>query len=181
MWEVSHRADPFARDIADRHYNRQKVGSPQFAPPGRCLVLSAQNDTGRAFWITSWPFARYVKHRWTGAWVCSAFRNEDFGVASEMIAGALAATVSYYGIPPALGMVTFLDRKKVRPIRKRGRDHWGYTWEKVGFQFDGETKGGLMAFRLPFDAFPPPVAAIGDPPRHRDYRTPDHLWLEVAL
>ncbi len=38
IWHISHRADPFARDIADRHYNRQKIGSPQFVPPGRCLV-----------------------------------------------------------------------------------------------------------------------------------------------
>ena len=35
----SHRADPEVVPLADRHYNRQKIGSPQFAPPGRCLVL----------------------------------------------------------------------------------------------------------------------------------------------
>lgn len=38
-WLVSHRADPLARALADRHYNRQKVGATQFVPPGRCLVL----------------------------------------------------------------------------------------------------------------------------------------------
>ena len=41
IWSLSNRADPFARDIADRHYNRQKIGSPQFVPPGRCVVLTA--------------------------------------------------------------------------------------------------------------------------------------------
>lgn len=40
-WRISHRADPVACRIADRHYNRQKVGTPQFVPPGRCLVLLA--------------------------------------------------------------------------------------------------------------------------------------------
>ena len=38
-WRLSHRADPEARVLADRHYNRQKPGTPQFVPPGRCLVL----------------------------------------------------------------------------------------------------------------------------------------------
>jgi len=28
LWQLSHRADPKARDIADRHYNRQKIGTP---------------------------------------------------------------------------------------------------------------------------------------------------------
>ncbi len=74
----------------ERHYNRQKVGSPQFAPTGSCLVLLS--DCGRAFWITSAPFAEFVKHAWAGAWVCSAFRNEGAGRASELIRLAVAAT-----------------------------------------------------------------------------------------
>ena len=57
IWRLSHRADPYARNIADRHYNRQKIGTPQFVPPGRCLVLVAETSTGRALWVTSWPFA----------------------------------------------------------------------------------------------------------------------------
>jgi hypothetical protein len=32
-WRMSHRADPLALPLADRHYNRQKPGSPQFMPP----------------------------------------------------------------------------------------------------------------------------------------------------
>jgi hypothetical protein len=72
QWRISDRADPEARALADRHYNRQKPGTPQFVPPGRCLVLVCD----KAFWVTSWPFAEYTKHAWAGAWVCSAFRNE---------------------------------------------------------------------------------------------------------
>jgi hypothetical protein len=74
-WHLSHRADPVTRAIADRHYNRQKIGTDQFVPPGRCVVL--RTDLGDAFWVTSWPFARFTKHDWAGAWVCSAFRNES--------------------------------------------------------------------------------------------------------
>lgn len=145
-WCFSHRADTAAAQLADRHYNRQKIGSPQFVPPGRCLVLLS--DDARAFWITSWPFAEYVKHRWAGAWVCSAFRNEGCDKASSLISEALACSRYYFGDPPALGLVTFIDRDKVRPTMVRGVPTWGYSYRKAGFFFDGETKGGLLAFRI---------------------------------
>jgi hypothetical protein len=96
---ISHRADPLVRPLADRHYNRQKVGATQFAPPGRCLVL--RTEAVDAFWITSWPFAEYVKHAWAGAWVCSAFRNENAACrSSELILQAVSATRAYFGAPP---------------------------------------------------------------------------------
>lgn len=145
-WHLSHRADPLVVPLADRHYNRQKIGSPQFAPPGRCVVLFS--DCMRAFWITSWPYAQYVKHQWAGAWVCSAFRSEGAGVASELIKDAVAATRAVYGDAPPLGMVTFLNTTKVKPIKVRGANTWGRTWEKAGFKHVGWTKGGLMAFQL---------------------------------
>jgi hypothetical protein len=74
QWERSHRFDARALPLADRHYNRRKVGSPQFVPPGRCLVLLTPDAT--ALWTTSWPFAEYVRHAWPGAWVNSLFRRE---------------------------------------------------------------------------------------------------------
>jgi hypothetical protein len=162
MWCMSHRADQKARVIADRHYNRQKIGTPQFVPPGRCLVLLSENE--RAFWVTSWPFAEYVKHAWAGAWVCSAFRSEGAGRASDMIREAVAATRSFFGDAPELGMVTFLDRSKVTPIITRGKETWGRTWRLAGFRDAGETKGGLLALRLapedmPAAEAPKPMAA----------------------
>lgn len=161
IWSLSHRADARAAAVADRHYNRQKPGTPQFVPPGRCLVLYAEANGGRALWITSWPFAEYVKHAWAGAWVCSAFRNEGAGVASDLIRDAVAATVSKYGPPPALGMITFVDRRKVRPTRVHGRDVWGWTFRKAGFVEAGETKGGLLALQLLPDAMPLPRPCVG--------------------
>ncbi len=174
-WCASHRADPAAARLADRHYNRQKIGSPQFAPTGSCAVFLT--DCGRAFWITSAPLAEWVKHAWAGAWVCSAFRSEGAGTASELIRQAVAATRAHYGAPPALGMVTFIDRrcrkcKKqfpvcacaepdwiVRPTMVRGTPVWGWTYRKAGFIEAGETKGGLLALQLLPDAMPGPLAA----------------------
>lgn len=154
MWEISHRADYKARLLADRHYNRQKIGSKQFVPPGRCLVLYAKTDTGEAFWVTSWPFAEYVKHAWAGAWVCSAFRNEGAGLSSELIKEAVAATRAFFGEPPALGMITFVDGDKVRRKRDFGR-----CYKRAGFKPCGETKGGLFALQLLPENMPSAVAA----------------------
>ncbi len=156
-WCLSHRADPEAKKLADRHYNRQKPHSPQFVPPGSCLVLLS--DCGRAFWVTSVPKAEFVRHAWAGAWVCSAFRNEGAGRASDLIRQAVAATLARYGEPPALGMVTFVDRRKVRPTKVRGMDVWGWTYRRAGFRECGETKGGLLALQLLPGDMPEPTPA----------------------
>lgn len=157
LWCMSHRADIAARLIADRHYNRQKIGTPQFVPPGRCMVLLT--PCAKAFWVTSWPFGEYVKHAWPGAWMCSAFRSEGGGRASELIRDAVAATRHFYGEPPELGMVTFLDRNQVRPIKTHGVKSWGWTWKQAGFREVGETKGGLLALQLLPQNMPEPKAA----------------------
>lgn len=163
IWVVSHRCDPEVRPLADRHYNRQSVGTPNFVPPGRCLVLKAGRPVS-AFWVSSWPFAEYVRHRWAGAWVCSAFRRESGEEkASHMIRDALACTAEKWPIPD-LGMVTFIDRRHVRPVKVRGRQTWGRTWELAGFEFDGETKGGLLAYRISPDAMPKPETPRGSTP-----------------
>lgn len=153
IWNLSHRADYDARIIADRHYNRQKPGTKHFVPPGRCLVLKHPTS----FWVTSWPFAEYVRHAWGGAWVCSAFRKEGEGHASEMIRDAISCTRFKYPETPELGMITFLDRKKVQPIKVRGVKTWGRTWELAGFKAVGETKGGLLALQLLPENMPAPA------------------------
>lgn len=157
-WYLSNRADPAALPLADRHYNRQKPGTPQFVPPGRCLVLLTA-DAG-ALWVTSWPFADYVKHRWGGARVNSAFRRESGPLASDLIREAIAVTRWHWPETPSLGMVTFIDRDKV----KRKRD-FGRCYRRAGFIEDGETKGGLLALRMPPEAMPeaaPPMKKQGD-------------------
>lgn len=157
-WYQSHRADPIAAALADRHYNRQKLGTPQFVPPGSCCVFVS--DDRRAFWVTSVPRAEYVKHAWPGAWICSAFRSEGAGKASELIWQAIAATRAYYGDPPELGMITFIDREKVRPTMVRGKSVWGWTYRKVGFVECGETKGGLLALQLLPEIMPAACPAL---------------------
>lgn len=152
-WYVSHRFDPWALPLADRHYSRQQPGTPQFVAPGRNLVLLSRDRD--ALWVTSWPFAEYTKHEWAGAWVCSLFRNESAGLSSELILEAVAATRAHFGDPPALGMVTFVDAGKIRRKRDPGR-----CFRRAGFQLAGRTKGGLIALAMSPDRMPNPSAAL---------------------
>ena len=151
-WYLSHRADKRALPIADRHYNRQKIGSPQFVPPGRCIVLLTENAD--ALWVTSWPFAEYVKHAWAGAWVCSCFRNESPLLSSKLIVEAVAITRHIYGEPPPLGMVTFVNAAKIRSTNP------GYCYLQAGFKKVGRTKkDDLVALQMLPSEMPQPQAA----------------------
>lgn len=152
-WQLSDRADPSARAVADRHYNRQTVGAAQFVPPGRCVVL--RTPEADALWITSWPFAEYVKHAWPGAWICSAFRNESQQLSSDLIRAAVAVTLAVWPEAPALGLVTFVDAAKTRRKRDPGR-----CFRRAGFDHVGFTKGGLYALRLAPEAMPEACEAL---------------------
>ena len=152
-WHISHPADPLALPIADRHYNRQKIGSSQFVPPGRCVVLLTSE--ANALWVTSWPFAEYVKHQWPGAWICSCFRNESPFLSSELIQQAVSATRSIWPNIPTLGMVTFVDPTKVRKKRDFGR-----CYRKAGFVVCGQTKGGLIALQITPEIMPEPMLPL---------------------
>lgn len=159
IWQHVKRGDDTARQVADLHYNRQSIGAPMFAPPGRAMVLTT---AGPSLWVTSWPFAEFTLHRWAGAWICSAFRRADGDPpASQLIREAVAATRAHYGDPPALGMITFIDRAKVAPLHTRKGDVWGRTYRLAGFVDAGETKGGLLALQLLPEAMPDAERAIG--------------------
>ena len=155
-WQVTNRADPVAAKIADRHYTRQSVGSRQFVPPGRCVVILVPDAP--VLWVSSWPKAEYVRHAWAGAWMCSLFRNEvgDLYLSSELIVQAVAATRAIWGKPPKQGFVTFVDAGKIRPKRDLGRCYRRAGWEPVGY-----TQGGLLALQLVPSRMPSPLAPLG--------------------
>ncbi len=156
-WCLSNRADPAARQLADKHYNRQKPGTLQFAPTGSCVVFLSSD--ARAFWITSWPLAQFVKHAWPGAWINSAFRSEGDDCASEMIREAVSATRAHYGEAPSLGMITFVDPDAVPGVMVRGHRIYGFCYMKAGFEHVGFTKAGLWAWQLKPHEMPMPCRA----------------------
>lgn len=146
-WRPSDRYDPAAVALADRHYNRQKPGTPQFIAPGTHLALIAADKT--ALWVTRWP--KYSQHAWRGAWENTLFRKEGSGLASEMIRHAVAHTRAKWPRVPALGMVTFVNASKVRSTNP------GYCYLMAGFRHVGFTKGGLHVFQM-LEAWDMPAA-----------------------
>lgn len=154
-WCISNRFDPDAVKLADRHYNRQKIGTNQFVPPGRCLVLITPD--GGALWVTSYPFAEYVKHAWAGAWVNSIFRRESGPLASDLIRAAVAITRTIWN-PPPMGIVSFIDAAKTRHKRDPGRCYRKAGWKHVGF-----TKGGLWVYQQLQNEMPAPDYSLTQP------------------
>ena len=160
LWTLSHRADRDVLPMADRHYNRQKVGSPQFVPPGRCHVLKRPD----AFWVTSFPFPEFVKHQWAGAWINSAFRHEGtVEKASDLIRSAVASTLAKWDVPE-LGLVTFIDPIHVKARMIRSRPTWGHAYFEAGFIHVGYTKAGLWAMQLRPCDMPAADPAVGQVP-----------------
>jgi hypothetical protein len=157
IWRQVHRYYGPARELADRHYSRQKVGSPQFMPSGSCMVLYAEDRDQRAVWGTSWPKAEFTKHEWAGAWMCSIYRNEGFPRSHKLIRQAVAATRSFYGDPPPMGMVTFINEDLVRDKATPG-----WTFFLAGFRPVGRSaKRGFLAMQLAPDRFPAAQPAVG--------------------
>lgn len=140
LWELSNRADPRSCQLANRHYSRQNPDSKQFVPPGRCIVLWQRG----AVWVTSWPYAQFVKHAWAGAWINSLFRREQdcTELASDLIRQAIAITRSVWDAPPQ-GIVTFIDVTAIKSKRDPGR-----CYRRAGFTVVGHTKGGLLALQM---------------------------------
>jgi hypothetical protein len=153
-WRLSWRADPRARRLADRHYNRRRPGSSQFVPPGKCIVLVT--SAGEALWVSSWQLPEWVKHAWRSAWVCTCFRNESWHLSSDLIRQAVAVTRWFWPEPPLDGMVTFVNPRLIRKKRDPGR-----CFRRAGWIVRGWTPRGLLVLQLP-----PEVMPGAQPPLH---------------
>lgn len=155
IWARSHRRDPQALALADRHYSRQKPGTDQFVKTGSCAVFYAKTATGAAVWVTSWQL--YAKHLWRGAWECAMFRNEGAGLSSQLIKDAVAATRAHYGEPPALGMITFVNPAKVRIKRDPGRCFVRAGFEPIACLLARRPEDRLLVLQLTPERMPPPA------------------------
>jgi hypothetical protein len=153
-WLVTHQYDSRAAHLADRHYSRQRPGTPKFTPPGRKLVLITEDAS--ALWVTSWPFAEYVKRDYADAWICTVFRNESPILSSQLIREAIAVTRWKYGDPPEPGMITMVDATKV------ACEIPGYCFKRAKFKHVGYTKrAGLHILQLTPAKMPEPAAPLG--------------------
>lgn len=155
-WRVSNRFDAAGAALADRHYTRQTIGSPQFMPSGRALVLVLDGAVWGSSWQVSDAGVAMATHAWPLAWVCSIFRNESDHLSSDLVREAVAATRAEWGEPPKQGFVTFVDAGKVRHKRDPGR-----CFLRAGWRYAGETTTGKIALELLVEDFPQADAPLG--------------------
>jgi hypothetical protein len=133
VWTVRHRFDKAAAALADRHYSRERVGSPQVGGPGFVLVLVTPCE--RAVWISKRhspeaSSARATADGFPDAYRCAIFRNEGAGLASALILEAMALTVRLWGDPGTAGWVTYVKPSAV------ASENPGYCFKRAGWTLD---------------------------------------------
>lgn len=128
---VSHRFDPELAALADRHYSRRTVGSPQFTPPGKQRVL--RDPYGQ--WVFVWLHQRpeFRDDNQVG-YCCSIFRNESNRLSSEIILQAEAFIAAEWG---AARMFTY-----VRPTAVRSTNP-GYCFKMAGWRNARDETGNI--------------------------------------
>jgi hypothetical protein len=144
-WTVRHRFDRAAAALADRHYSRERVGSPQVGGPGFLLVLVTPCE--RAVWITKRHSedteAPRVLADGLDAYRCAIFRNEGAGLSSTLIVEAVRLTERLWGPPPVDGWATYVDDGAVRSTNP------GYCFKLAGWRLDREFRHSrLVRLRL---------------------------------
>lgn len=134
-WVRVAKCDRTAVALADRHYNRRKVGSPQFMPPGQTLVLVT--PCGRAVfgWWRPHPGAGLTAMNGLDGWTCTIFRNEGAGLSSTLILAAEAELIaSGLGCGPD-GLLTYVWPAKIRSTNP-GACFLAAGWKRVGWSAD---------------------------------------------
>lgn len=116
-WHIIGKAERDAAALADRHYSRRKVGSPQFMPPGQTLVLLGMMHDAVFGWWRPHPRSGLTAMNGLDGWTCSIFRNESRRLSSELILEAERALRAMHDCGPD-GMLTYVWDKKV--VRDKG-------------------------------------------------------------
>ena len=135
FWVRTTKFDKRGASLADRHYSRRKVGSPQFMPPGQTIVLVPEDEGYPAVWGWWRPHPSFSKTAMNGlnGWTCTIFRNEGDVLSSELILGAEEALMEYADDCGPDGMLTYVFDKKVASANP------GYCFKKAGWRKIGRS------------------------------------------
>jgi hypothetical protein len=129
-WILVDKFDPWGALLADRHYPRQSVGSPQFMSPGRTIVMVTPRRD--AVWGVVFNVFREV---WR--WRNSIFRNESGRRSSDLIIEATRLTYEKwkerYGDLPTAPLTTEVDINATRSRRSR-RHLPGHCYRVAGWR-----------------------------------------------
>ena len=134
LWEQVTKFDRRAAALADRHYSRRKVGSPQFMPPGETVVLLLRGGGAVFGWWRPHPRSGIKQMNGLDGWTCSIFRNESDLRSSDLILDAELALSGRTCGPD--GLLTYVWDKKVRSANP------GYCFKLAGYSVRGRSADG---------------------------------------
>ncbi len=130
-WTRTTKFDPECAALADRHYSRRTVGSPQFMPPGQTLVLKAPDAVFG--WWRPHPSAGITPMNGLDGWTCTIFRNESSVRSSELVLDAEMALLDEYGEVGPDGLLTYVWDRKVASSNP------GFCFKKAGWRAIGRS------------------------------------------
>jgi len=133
----SHRFDAELAMLADRHYSRQKVGSPQFVAPGSNLVY--RDKVGLVVFVWLWQLPEYRDDGQEG-YCCAMFRNESDRLSSEIILEAEDLAIAEWGTNR---MFTYVKPSAIRSANP------GYCFKQAGWKFVKKIKGKHLLEKIP--------------------------------
>jgi hypothetical protein len=127
IWRPAHKADPVGAKLADGHYSRRKIGSPQFMPPGQTLVLVTEDGSAVFGWWRPDPESGIVAMNGLDGWTCTIFRNTGGFLSSELILGAEAELLDSGRSCGPDGLLTYVWDSKVKS------ENPGYCFKCAGW------------------------------------------------
>lgn len=130
-WVVVPKFDRRAAALADGHYSRRKVGSPQFMPPGQTLVLLSTDGLQVFGWWRPHPRSGIRAMNGLDGWTCSIYRRvAGERASSAILAAELALVESGRGCGPD-GLLTYVWDAKVASANP------GYCFKVAGYHVAG--------------------------------------------
>jgi len=115
-WEQVGKFDPRTAALADRHYNRRKVGSPQFMPPGQTLILLSHDEAAVFGWWRPHPDSGIPAINGLDGWTCTIFRNESDVLSSRLILDAEQALYQTGRDIGPDGLLTYVWDSRIRSV-----------------------------------------------------------------
>ena len=136
FWERTHKFDAAAAALADRHYSRRTVGSPQFMPPGQTVILINPTRTAVFGWWRPHPSAGITPMNGLDGWTCTIFRNESPALSSAMILDAEAFLRLAHDDCGQDGLLTYVWDSRVRSVNP------GACFKHAGWRPRGRSADG---------------------------------------
>lgn len=131
-WVSVPKFTPAGARLADGHYSRRTVGSPQFMPPGQTLVLLTPDADAVFGWWRPDPRSGIKAMNGLDGWTCTIFRNTGPTLSSELILDAETALMGRFDCGPD-GLLTYVWDAKVRSVNP------GYCFKVAGWKAIGRS------------------------------------------